>query len=69
MVPSLDIKVKNGEITVNDAHVIKADVKDPLGVVHVIDEVLIPPGRVSSANLASKIPGSAASYWASRCHR
>jgi len=39
---SLDIKVKNGEITVNAAHVIKADVKGPLGVMYVIDKVLIP---------------------------
>jgi uncharacterized surface protein with fasciclin (FAS1) repeats len=42
---SLDIKVKNGEITVNGAHVIKADVKGPLGVIHVIDRVLIPPAE------------------------
>ena len=42
---SLDIKVINGEITVNDAHVIKADVKGPLGVIYVIDKVLIPPAE------------------------
>jgi uncharacterized surface protein with fasciclin (FAS1) repeats len=42
---SLDIKVKNGQITVNDAHVIKADLKGPLGVVYVIDKVLIPPAK------------------------
>ena len=42
---SLDIKVINGEITVNDAHVIKADVKAPVGVIYVIDKVLIPPAE------------------------
>ncbi len=42
---SLDIKVINGEITVNDAHVIKADVKTPVGVIYVIDKVLIPPAE------------------------
>ncbi len=42
---SLDIKVINGEITVNDAHVIKAGVKTPFGVIYVIDKVLIPPAE------------------------
>jgi uncharacterized surface protein with fasciclin (FAS1) repeats len=42
---SLDIKVMNGEITVNDAHVIKADVKAAVGVIYVIDKVLIPPAE------------------------
>ena len=42
---SLDIKVTNGEIMVNDAHVIKADVKIPGGVIYVIDKVLIPPAE------------------------
>jgi uncharacterized surface protein with fasciclin (FAS1) repeats len=41
---SLDIKVTNGQITVNDAHVIKADVGASNGVIHIIDRVLIPPG-------------------------
>ena len=42
---SLDIKVTNGEIMVNDAHVLKADVKVPGGVIYVIDKVLIPPAE------------------------
>jgi uncharacterized surface protein with fasciclin (FAS1) repeats len=41
---SLDIKVANGQITVNDAHVIKADVSASNGVIHIIDKILIPPG-------------------------
>src|SRR6266567_6423358 len=40
---NLDIRVANGQITVNDAHVIKADVKASNGVIYVIDKVLIPP--------------------------
>jgi Secreted and surface protein containing fasciclin-like repeats len=40
---SLDIKVTNGQITVNGAHVLKADLKVPVGVIYVIDKVLIPP--------------------------
>jgi uncharacterized surface protein with fasciclin (FAS1) repeats len=43
--PSLDIKIADAKITVNDAHVIKADVKVPNGVIHVIDKVLIPPNQ------------------------
>jgi len=41
---NLDIKVANGQIMVNDAHVIKADVRASNGVIHIIDRVLIPPG-------------------------
>jgi uncharacterized surface protein with fasciclin (FAS1) repeats len=43
--PTLNIKVANAKITVNDAHVIEADVKVPNGVIHVIDKVLIPPNQ------------------------
>ncbi len=40
----LDIKVsKGGKVMVNDANVIKADVKASNGVIHVIDKVLMPP--------------------------
>jgi uncharacterized surface protein with fasciclin (FAS1) repeats len=42
---SLDVKVKNGKITVNDAHVIRADVKTSDGVIYVIDKVLVPPAE------------------------
>ncbi|PYK07716.1 MAG: Nex18 symbiotically induced protein [Verrucomicrobia bacterium] len=40
---TLDIKVTNKEVMVNDAHVTKADVKASNGVIHVIDKVLLPP--------------------------
>jgi uncharacterized surface protein with fasciclin (FAS1) repeats len=40
---TLDIKVTNGEVMVNDAHVTKADVKASNGVIYVIDKVLLPP--------------------------
>ena len=39
----LDIKVADGKVTVNDAHVVKADVKASNGIIHVIDKVLMPP--------------------------
>ena len=42
---SLDVKVKNGKITVNDANVIRADVKTSDGVIYVIDKVLVPPAE------------------------
>jgi uncharacterized surface protein with fasciclin (FAS1) repeats len=32
----------NGGVTVNDAHVIQADIEADNGVIHVIDRVLIP---------------------------
>jgi uncharacterized surface protein with fasciclin (FAS1) repeats len=39
------IKAKDGRVTINDAHVTKADVEAINGVVHVIDAVLLPPDR------------------------
>ena len=39
----LDVKVDSGKVTVNDAKVVKADVKASNGVIHVIDTVLMPP--------------------------
>jgi uncharacterized surface protein with fasciclin (FAS1) repeats len=39
----LDVKVTTGGIMVNDAHVTKLDVKASNGVIHIIDEVLLPP--------------------------
>lgn len=40
---ALEVKVTNGEVTVNGARVVTPDVEASNGVVHVIDEVLIPP--------------------------
>ena len=39
----LDIKVKGKTVMVNDAKIVKADVKASNGVIHVIDKVLMPP--------------------------
>jgi uncharacterized surface protein with fasciclin (FAS1) repeats len=39
----LDVKVDGGNVTVNDAKVVKADVAASNGVIHVIDKVLLPP--------------------------
>lgn len=38
----LDIKVKDGIVTVNNAKVVKSDIEASNGVIHVIDTVLIP---------------------------
>ena len=40
---NLDVKVSGKNVTVNDAKVVKADVKASNGVIHVIDSVLMPP--------------------------
>jgi uncharacterized surface protein with fasciclin (FAS1) repeats len=53
---NLDIKVTNGQITVNDAHVIKADVKASNGVIYVIDKVLIPPAPGAALPTADSSP-------------
>ena len=39
----LNVKVENGKVMINDATVVKADVKASNGVIHVIDKVLMPP--------------------------
>ncbi len=39
---SLSIEVENGEIKINNAKIIKADLVGPNGVIHEIDTVLIP---------------------------
>ena len=39
---SLSIKIVNGSVLVDDAHVIKTDIPTSNGVIHVIDTVLIP---------------------------
>ncbi len=41
----LDIKVTDGNVTVNDAKVVKTDVTASNGVIHVIDTVLLPPAK------------------------
>jgi len=39
---SIDIKVVNGTVMINNAKVLKADVKCSNGVIHVIDTVILP---------------------------
>jgi uncharacterized surface protein with fasciclin (FAS1) repeats len=53
---SLDIKVTNGKIMVNDAHVLKAGPKVPGAVIYVIDKVLIPPAPGASPPTAGSSP-------------
>ena len=40
---TVTIKVVDGGVMVNDAHVIKADIEASNGVIHVIDAVMLPP--------------------------
>ncbi len=39
------ITVKDGNVMINDAKVIKADIKASNGVIHVIDTVILPPAK------------------------
>lgn len=39
------ITVKDGSVMINDAKVIKADIKASNGVIHVIDTVILPPAK------------------------
>ena len=40
---SVDVKVENQNVSVNNSKVIKADIDAKNGVIHVIDHVLLPP--------------------------
>jgi len=39
----LDVQVVDGNVTVNGANVIAADIMASNGVIHVVDAVLLPP--------------------------
>ncbi|MBW4550306.1 MAG: fasciclin domain-containing protein [Aphanocapsa sp. GSE-SYN-MK-11-07L] len=41
---SVNIQIKDEKAMVNDANVIKTDIKASNGVIHVIDRVILPPG-------------------------
>ena len=41
---TIDIKASGGNVTVDDAHVIKTDISASNGVIHVIDSVILPGG-------------------------
>ncbi len=42
---SVDVSVKDGNVYVNNAKVVKADIEASNGVIHVIDTVLMPPAK------------------------
>jgi uncharacterized surface protein with fasciclin (FAS1) repeats len=42
---SLAIAARNGKVTINGAHVVRADIVCSNGVIHVIDAVLMPPAE------------------------
>ncbi|MEM2906810.1 MAG: fasciclin domain-containing protein [Candidatus Odinarchaeota archaeon] len=39
----ITVQAGKGGVTVNDAKVVKADIKADNGVIHVIDKVILPP--------------------------
>jgi uncharacterized surface protein with fasciclin (FAS1) repeats len=41
----LSIKTSGSAVTVNNSHVVKTDIAASNGVIHVIDTVLLPPGK------------------------
>jgi uncharacterized surface protein with fasciclin (FAS1) repeats len=41
----LNISVEDGTVMINDAKVVKTDIKTSNGVIHVIDSVLLPPEK------------------------
>jgi uncharacterized surface protein with fasciclin (FAS1) repeats len=41
----LKISVRNGQVMINDADVMKPDIEASNGVIHVIDNVLLPPAK------------------------
>jgi uncharacterized surface protein with fasciclin (FAS1) repeats len=42
---TIKVVVKDGKVMINDARVIKPDIECANGVIHIIDAVLIPPGK------------------------
>jgi len=40
---TIDIKIENGKVFINEAEVILADIQCSNGVIHVIDQVIVPP--------------------------
>ena len=41
----MKIRTRGGRVFINDARVVTPDVQASNGVIHVIDHVLLPPGR------------------------
>ena len=42
---SINVTLKDGKVFVNDAEVVKADIKASNGVIHVINQVIMPPKK------------------------
>lgn len=55
----VEVKVafEDGRLRVNQARVVKTDIAAANGVIHVIDEVLLPPETAASAATPSRSPG------------
>lgn len=53
---SVQIRAENGAVMINDAEVIAADVEASNGVIHVIDQVLLPPSEEAMAEDEMAMP-------------
>lgn len=42
---AVNVTLKDGKVLVNDATVVKADIKASNGVIHVINRVILPPKK------------------------
>lgn len=51
---SVNIKVMDGKVKLNDANVVTTDIKCKNGVIHVIDSVILPPQRPDIVDTAVK---------------
>ncbi|HAY14565.1 MAG TPA: fasciclin domain-containing protein [Fimbriimonadaceae bacterium] len=52
---TLDIKVVNGKVRINNVNVIKTDIMAKNGVIHVIDGVLVPPAAGTQAKASNTV--------------
>lgn len=54
---SIDIKAVDGEVLINKAKVLKADILCTNGVIHIIDRVLMPPSEEVPAGEERAVKG------------
>lgn len=72
VIPTLDNKltvtahVQGGRVSINEAHVIKADIKASNGVIHIIDGVLVPSKCVA---VRARVAAPSPSHTGAASHR
>lgn len=52
---TLDVKVMDGKVRINNATVIKTDIMAKNGIIHVIDSVLVPPAAGTQAKASNTV--------------